>query len=58
VTEEVLGRYLSTGTMPDRTGHPDGGRPAHLELLLWQAAYAELYFTDAFGPISGARTSI
>jgi len=51
VDEETLSRYLSTGTMPD----PDlfirtGGEKRVSNFLLWQLAYTELYFTDAYWP--------
>lgn len=54
LTEEVLARNLSTGTMPD----PDlvirtAGDLRISNFLLWQAAYAELYFTDAYWPDFG-----
>lgn len=54
VTEELLARHLSTGGMPD----PDlvirtAGELRISNFLLWQSAYAELYFTDAFWPDFG-----
>ncbi len=54
VTEELLTRHLSTGAMPD----PDlvirtAGELRISNFLLWQSAYAELYFTDAFWPDFG-----
>lgn len=54
ITEEVISRYLYTGGMPD----PDllirtGGDQRISNFLLWQAAYAELYFTDTYWPDFG-----
>ena len=54
VTEETVSRYLSTGGAPD----PDllirtGGDMRISNFLLWQCAYAELYFTDTFWPDFG-----
>jgi undecaprenyl diphosphate synthase len=54
VTEEVFARFLSTGGQPD----PDlvirtAGDHRISNFLLWQAAYAELYFTDTFWPDFG-----
>lgn len=51
ITEEILSDYLTTKEMPDldlliRTG----GEIRISNFLLWQAAYAELYFTDTFWP--------
>ena len=48
---EELSRYLSTAGQPDldlliRTG----GESRISNFLLWQAAYAELYFTDTLWP--------
>lgn len=54
ITEEALGARLSTGGMPD----PDlvirtAGEQRISNFLLWQCAYAELYFTDAYWPDFG-----
>ena len=54
ITEETVSRYLSTGGAPD----PDllirtGGDMRISNFLLWQCAYAELYFTDTFWPDFG-----
>jgi len=54
VTEETVSNYLSTAGAPD----PDllirtGGDMRISNFLLWQAAYAELYFTDTFWPDFG-----
>ena len=54
VTEEVVSTYLSTAGAPD----PDllirtGGDMRISNFLLWQAAYAELYFTDTYWPDFG-----
>lgn len=54
VTEETVSKYLSTAGAPD----PDllirtGGDMRISNFLLWQAAYAELYFTDTFWPDFG-----
>lgn len=51
VTEEELSSLLYTGGMPD----PDliirtGGELRLSNFLLWQSAYAELYFTDVLFP--------
>lgn len=50
-TEEALSKYLSTGDQPEldlliRTG----GESRVSNFLLWQAAYAEMYFTDTLWP--------
>jgi undecaprenyl diphosphate synthase len=52
--EEGLARYLYTAGLPD----PDllirtGGDQRVSNFLLWQAAYAELYFCDCFWPDFG-----
>ncbi|WP_281889791.1 polyprenyl diphosphate synthase [Limnohabitans sp. TEGF004] len=51
LTQAQLAQHLSTAGMPDvdlliRTG----GEQRISNFLLWQAAYAELYFTDALWP--------
>ena len=51
LTQEQLAKYLSTAFMPD----PDllirtGGEQRLSNFLLWQVAYAELYFTDYLWP--------
>ena len=51
LNEETLCSYLSTKGIPD----PDllirtGGEKRISNFLLWQLAYAELYFTDVFWP--------
>ena len=51
LTQAQLAQYLSTAGMPD----PDllirtGGEQRISNFLLWQAAYAELYFTDVLWP--------
>ena len=51
LTQEQLAQHLSTAGTPD----PDllirtGGEQRISNFLLWQAAYAELYFTDALWP--------
>ncbi|MEW6142688.1 MAG: polyprenyl diphosphate synthase [Chloroflexota bacterium] len=51
VTEDLFARSLYTAGMPD----PDliirtGGEQRLSNFLLWQAAYAELYFTDVLWP--------
>ena len=53
--EQVLGRYTMLGDLPE----PDlfirtGGEMRLSNFLLWQAAYAELYFTDCLWPDFGA----
>lgn len=51
LTESFIGQYLQTSFMPD----PDlfirtGGDQRVSNFLLWQIAYAELYFTDVLWP--------
>jgi undecaprenyl diphosphate synthase len=51
LTQEQFAQYLSTAHMPD----PDllirtGGEQRISNFLLWQVAYAELYFTDVLWP--------
>lgn len=51
ITEQTLTQHLTTAFMPD----PDllirtGGELRLSNYLLWQCAYAELYFTDTFWP--------
>ena len=51
LTQEELAKYLSTAHMPD----PDllirtGGEQRISNFLLWQVAYAELYFTEVLWP--------
>ncbi len=51
LTEEVFASYLDTAGLPD----PDliirtSGEKRISNFLLWQAAYAELYFTDTLWP--------
>jgi len=51
LTQEQLAQFLSTADMPD----PDllirtGGEQRISNFLLWQSAYAELYFTDVLWP--------
>jgi undecaprenyl diphosphate synthase len=51
ITQEQLANYLSTADMPD----PDllirtGGEQRISNFLLWQVAYAELYFTEVLWP--------
>jgi undecaprenyl diphosphate synthase len=51
VDEERFGEYLSTGDLPD----PDliirtGGDVRLSNFLIWQSAYAELYFTPTLWP--------
>ncbi|MCE5263178.1 MAG: isoprenyl transferase [Deltaproteobacteria bacterium] len=54
VTKELCSKYLYTADLPD----PDllirtGGEYRISNFLLWQAAYAEFYFTDIFWPDFG-----
>jgi undecaprenyl diphosphate synthase len=56
VDEERLGAYLSFPGLPD----PDlfirtGGEQRLSNFLLWQSAYAELYFSDLMWPDFGAK---
>jgi undecaprenyl diphosphate synthase len=51
LTQEQFSQYLSTAQMPD----PDllirtGGEQRISNFLLWQVAYAELYFSDVLWP--------
>ena len=51
VTEELIGSYLTTAGLPE----PDlviraGGEKRFSNFLLWQSAYAELYFSDTYWP--------
>ena len=51
ITEETVSRHLTTSFMPD----PDllirtGGELRISNYLLWQIAYAELYFCDTYWP--------
>jgi undecaprenyl diphosphate synthase len=51
ITEEVISKHLSTKNIPD----PDllirtGGEYRISNYLLWQLAYAELYFTSVYWP--------
>lgn len=55
MTEEAFARLLVLSDAPD----PDlfirtGGEMRLSNFLLWQAAYAELYFTDCLWPDFGA----
>ncbi|MBN1992794.1 MAG: di-trans,poly-cis-decaprenylcistransferase [Anaerolineae bacterium] len=54
VTEELLSRYMYTGTSPD----PDliirtSGEFRTSNFLIWQAAYAEYYITPTYWPAFG-----
>jgi undecaprenyl diphosphate synthase len=56
LTQDQLAQHLSTAGMPDvdlliRTG----GEQRISNFLLWQAAYAELYFADALWPDFDAK---
>jgi undecaprenyl diphosphate synthase len=51
VTEDLIGSYLTTSDLPE----PDlfirtGGEQRVSNFLLWQLAYAEMYFTDILWP--------
>lgn len=51
ISEELIGQELETRSLPD----PDllirtGGETRVSNFLLWQIAYAELYFTETFWP--------
>ena len=51
ITEETIKNYLSTKSIPD----PDlvirtSGEQRLSNFLLWELAYAELYFTDVYWP--------
>jgi undecaprenyl diphosphate synthase len=51
ITEDMLSEYLTTKNIPD----PDllirtGGEKRISNFLLWQASYAELFFSDTFWP--------
>jgi undecaprenyl diphosphate synthase len=54
ITEELISSYLYTSGMPD----PDllirtAGDQRISNFLIWQSAYAELYFTDTYWPDFG-----
>jgi undecaprenyl diphosphate synthase len=54
INDEVISKHLSTAHIPDpelliRTS----GEQRISNFLLWQIAYAELYFTDVFWPEFG-----
>jgi len=54
ITEDTLGKYLTTHDIPD----PDllvrtGGEQRISNFLLWQCAYTEFYFTETFWPDFG-----
>lgn len=54
ITESTISDYLNTKNIPD----PDllirtGGETRISNFLLWQSAYAELYFTDTYWPDFG-----
>lgn len=56
VTEELFANYVMTAGIPD----PDlvirtAGDQRISNFLLWQSAYAELYFTDTFWPDFGSE---
>ena len=51
ITEKLIEKYLTTAGLP----HPDlviraGGEKRFSNFLLWQSAYAELYFSDKLWP--------
>jgi undecaprenyl diphosphate synthase len=51
LTQEQLAQHLSTSGMPDVDLLIRTGREQRISnFLLWQAAYAELYFTDSLWP--------
>lgn len=57
ISEETIGSFLATKDIPD----PDllirtGGELRISNFLLWQLAYAELYFTDEFWPDFGKES--
>ena len=57
ISEETIGSFLATKDIPD----PDllirtGGELRVSTFLLWQLAYAELYFTDEFWPDFGKES--
>lgn len=57
ISEETIGCFLATKDIPD----PDllirtGGELRVSNFLLWQLAYAELYFTDEFWPDFGKES--
>ena len=56
INDSLIDKYLSTNGIPD----PDllirtGGEVRLSNFLIWQAAYAELYFTDELWPDFGAE---
>lgn len=59
ITEEVIDKYLDTASLPPldlliRTG----GEQRISNFLLWQAAYAELYFSDYYWPDFGQEALV
>jgi undecaprenyl diphosphate synthase len=51
ITEDLINHYMYTGDLPD----PDlvirtSGELRLSNFLIWQAAYAEYYFTDTYWP--------
>ncbi len=59
ITEEVIDKYLDTASLPPldlliRTG----GEQRISNFLLWQAAYAELYFSDYYWPDFGREALV
>lgn len=57
ITDELISAYLTTRQLPD----PDllirtGGEKRISNFMLWQAAYAELYFTDLYWPEFGKES--
>ena len=56
VTEESLSKLLYTGGLPDPDLVIRTGKEKRLSnFLLWQAAYAELYFSDVLWPDMDAQ---
>ena len=57
ISEETIGCFLATKDIPDRDLLiRTGGELRISNFLLWQLAYAELYFTDEFWPDFGKES--
>jgi len=51
VTSDNVGKYLYTyDPAGSRLDHPNKRRSSALRFLLWQSAYSEFYFCDAYWP--------
>jgi undecaprenyl diphosphate synthase len=55
ISEETIAKHLMTGFLPDELRDPEllirtSGEERISNFLLWQLAYSELFFTEAFWP--------